>query len=397
MSTNRRIYLDFNATSAAASPAARAAMTDALDAIGEPVVDPRRGPADARRASSGPARRSPSLLGRPREEVVFTSGGTEANVAGRARRSPRSPSGAACRGSSRRTAIEHPSLRGAVAALAPGWRVADARRSPTPAARRVRARSTTSSARVEPARSRPSARPPRARPRRRGPGRRQARSPTLARRHDRDLRRTRSAARRASARSRSPTTTGLPLVERRPPGARPPAGHREHARHRRRSAPRRRRSSSRAGRPSPSSATTLEARPPRDLGARIHGADRPRIGGTINAAFAGALGGSIVIALDLAGIAASTGAACTSGSIEPSPVLLGLGMAAEQAREAVRFSLGPPTTEPRDRRGPPRTAGDHGSRSPTPVNVKGSRRRGHATGPTGRLTGANGAVSPPHA
>ena len=76
------------------------------------------------------------------------------------------------------------------------------------------------------------------------------------------------------------------------------------------------------------------------LGARIHGADRERVGGTINAAFPGALGESIVIALDLEGVACSTGAACTSGSVEPSPVLLGLGYAPEQAREAVRFSLG---------------------------------------------------------
>jgi len=51
-----------------------------------------------------------------------------------------------------------------------------------------------------------------------------------------------------------------------------------------------------------------------------------------------------VIALDLAGIAASTGAACTSGSVQPSPVLLGLGLAPDEAREAVRFSLGRTTT-----------------------------------------------------
>ncbi len=80
------------------------------------------------------------------------------------------------------------------------------------------------------------------------------------------------------------------------------------------------------------------------IGARIHGAAATRTGGTINAAFAGALGDAIVIALDLAGVAASTGAACTSGSIEPSPVLLALGQPPAQAREAVRFSLGTGTT-----------------------------------------------------
>ncbi|HEY0194278.1 MAG TPA: aminotransferase class V-fold PLP-dependent enzyme, partial [Kofleriaceae bacterium] len=77
---------------------------------------------------------------------------------------------------------------------------------------------------------------------------------------------------------------------------------------------------------------------------RIHGAGAPRVGGTINAGFAGARGESIVIALDLAGIAASTGAACTSGSVQPSTVLLALGLSADQAREAVRFSLGRTTT-----------------------------------------------------
>jgi len=79
-------------------------------------------------------------------------------------------------------------------------------------------------------------------------------------------------------------------------------------------------------------------------GARIHGAGAPRIGGTVNAGFAGARGESIVIALDLAGIAASTGAACTSGSVQPSTVLLGLGLPPERALEAVRFSLGHGTT-----------------------------------------------------
>jgi cysteine desulfurase len=88
----------------------------------------------------------------------------------------------------------------------------------------------------------------------------------------------------------------------------------------------------------------LEAGLRRIPGVRIHGEGAPRIGGTVNAGFAGARGESIVIALDLAGIAVSTGAACTSGSIEPSPVLLGLGLPPDRAREAVRFSLGRTTT-----------------------------------------------------
>ncbi|MGH2898208.1 MAG: cysteine desulfurase family protein, partial [Solirubrobacteraceae bacterium] len=79
-------------------------------------------------------------------------------------------------------------------------------------------------------------------------------------------------------------------------------------------------------------------------GVRIHGAGAPRVGGTVNAGFAGARGESLVIALDLAGVAVSTGAACTSGTIEPSPVLLAIGQSPESAREAVRFSLGRTTT-----------------------------------------------------
>jgi cysteine desulfurase len=77
-------------------------------------------------------------------------------------------------------------------------------------------------------------------------------------------------------------------------------------------------------------------------GVRIHGENR--VGGTINAGFSGALGQDLVMALDLAGIAASTGAACTSGTVQPSAVLMGMGYERDQALEAVRFSLGRTTT-----------------------------------------------------
>jgi cysteine desulfurase len=73
---------------------------------------------------------------------------------------------------------------------------------------------------------------------------------------------------------------------------------------------------------------------------RIHGAGAPRIGGTISAGFAGARGESVVMALDLEGFATSTGAACTSGSVQASPVLLALGLPAKDAHQVVRFSLG---------------------------------------------------------
>ena len=80
-------------------------------------------------------------------------------------------------------------------------------------------------------------------------------------------------------------------------------------------------------------------------GVVIHGAGSPRVGNTINARFVGALGEAVVAALDLAGFAVSTGAACTSGSVAPSPVLLGIGLPAEHAVEAVRFSLGRSNTQ----------------------------------------------------
>lgn len=79
-------------------------------------------------------------------------------------------------------------------------------------------------------------------------------------------------------------------------------------------------------------------------GARLHGAGAPRIGNTALLGFDGALGEAVVMSLDLDGVAASTGAACTSGSIRPSPVLLAMGLPRDRAREGVRFSLGPSTT-----------------------------------------------------
>jgi cysteine desulfurase len=79
-------------------------------------------------------------------------------------------------------------------------------------------------------------------------------------------------------------------------------------------------------------------------GARLHGAGALRIGNTAMLGFEGALGEAVVMSLDLDGVAVSTGAACTSGSIQPSPVLLAMGLPRERAREGVRFSLGPATT-----------------------------------------------------
>jgi len=64
----------------------------------------------------------------------------------------------------------------------------------------------------------------------------------------------------------------------------------------------------------------------------------------LDVSFPGASGETLVEALDLDGIALSTGAACHSGSTEPSPVLLAMGVPEALARAALRFSLGPVTT-----------------------------------------------------
>jgi cysteine desulfurase len=79
-------------------------------------------------------------------------------------------------------------------------------------------------------------------------------------------------------------------------------------------------------------------------GVRIHGGDVPRLANTVNAAFPGVSGETLVIALDLAGFAASTGSACASGAVTPSHVIRAMGFGDDQARGAVRFSLGWDTT-----------------------------------------------------
>ena len=76
----------------------------------------------------------------------------------------------------------------------------------------------------------------------------------------------------------------------------------------------------------------------------INGADVPRIPNTSSVTFRGADGEGIVIGLDLSGVAVSTGAACSSGRVEPSHVLLAMGLTADQARSTIRFSLSRFTT-----------------------------------------------------
>lgn len=343
-----RIYLDFNAT-APLVPPAREAISAALGVLGNPSSIHAEGRAvrdhveRARNAVAG-------LLGRPREQVVFTSGGTEGNtlgVLGLAAAVER-------RGGPRvvvSTPLEHPSLRGVVAALAArGWeaRVVDLALPGALAA--IAGAGLVAFGLVN------------------------HELGTIA-----DAPAIIAAARAAGAlvlvdavqaagklplgevaadavaisahKLGGPQGIGalaltlddeLPLVE---------AGHQERGRR-----PGTENTLGIIGFGAAAAALDVAAWPAvaalgdqletglRAQGARIHGADRPRIGGTINAGFAGALGESIVVALDLEGVAVATGAACTSGSVQPSPVLLGLGLSTEQAREGVRFSLGRSTT-----------------------------------------------------
>jgi len=74
--------------------------------------------------------------------------------------------------------------------------------------------------------------------------------------------------------------------------------------------------------------------------ASINGDAHQRVPGTTNITFGGIEGEGFVIALDLGGVACSTGAACSSGSIEPSHVLAAIGKTKEQVRSSVRFSFG---------------------------------------------------------
>ena len=78
---------------------------------------------------------------------------------------------------------------------------------------------------------------------------------------------------------------------------------------------------------------------------RVNAANAPRTSNTTNILFPGLEGEALVIALDLKGLACSTGAACSSGAVEPSHVLTAIGLPAAEARASIRFSLGRHTTE----------------------------------------------------
>jgi cysteine desulfurase len=78
----------------------------------------------------------------------------------------------------------------------------------------------------------------------------------------------------------------------------------------------------------------------RVAGVEVNAGGADRVGNTSNLRFAGISGEAMVIALDLKGFAVSTGSACSSGSVEPSHVLLAMGLTPSEARSSVRFSLG---------------------------------------------------------
>jgi len=77
----------------------------------------------------------------------------------------------------------------------------------------------------------------------------------------------------------------------------------------------------------------------------VNGDGAPRVPTTANLYFDFIEGEAMVIALDLKGLAISTGAACSSGAIEPSHVLTAMGLRPERARASLRFSLGKQNTD----------------------------------------------------
>ncbi|MCC6277189.1 MAG: cysteine desulfurase [Oligoflexia bacterium] len=80
-------------------------------------------------------------------------------------------------------------------------------------------------------------------------------------------------------------------------------------------------------------------------GVTINGAEGLRVSNTVNATFPDVEGETLLINLDLRGFAVSSGAACSSGTQEPSPVLTAMGLSLDEASRSLRISLGWTTTE----------------------------------------------------
>lgn len=80
-------------------------------------------------------------------------------------------------------------------------------------------------------------------------------------------------------------------------------------------------------------------------GVHLNGHPTERLPHTLSVSFEGAEGEAVLLALDMEGIAASSGSACASGSVEPSHVLQALRLSEELAQNTIRFSLGPSNSE----------------------------------------------------
>jgi cysteine desulfurase len=80
-------------------------------------------------------------------------------------------------------------------------------------------------------------------------------------------------------------------------------------------------------------------------GTALNGTPDARVPNTSNIGFDGVEAESLLIALDLEGIAVSTGSACSSGTLEPSHVLRAMGLPTDRAQNSIRFSLGDDNTE----------------------------------------------------
>jgi cysteine desulfurase len=80
-------------------------------------------------------------------------------------------------------------------------------------------------------------------------------------------------------------------------------------------------------------------------GTQRNGAEEPRLPNTSNLAFPGVEADGVLLLLDQAGICASSGSACKSGSLDPSHVLLAMGCSAARARSSLRFSIGQENTD----------------------------------------------------
>jgi len=77
----------------------------------------------------------------------------------------------------------------------------------------------------------------------------------------------------------------------------------------------------------------------------VNGARDLRVPNTTNISFERVEAESLLIALDLEGVAVSTGSACSSGTLEPSHVLKAMGLGSARAQSSLRFSLGAANTE----------------------------------------------------